>query len=143
MHDWLREDLTRIREAAVTGSVRGRVGRPLAVHCAAFCSALTRHHTGEDAGAFPALAAAFPELRAVLAKLEEDHVLIAGIIARVEEIARVVGEGSGTAELVGELDGLAAILESHFSFEERRIVRALDDLAGAPAEMLGVDPPRI
>jgi len=29
---------------------------------------------------------------------------------------------------VRELDGLAAILESHFGFEERRIGRALDSL---------------
>jgi Hemerythrin HHE cation binding domain len=77
--------------------------RPLAVHCPAFCAALTRHHTGEDAGAFPALAARFPELRPLLAKTAEDHVLISGIVARIEEIA-----ASGDPALAAELHGLAS-----------------------------------
>jgi hypothetical protein len=56
--------------------------------------------------------------------MAEDHVLIAGIVARVEAAA---ADGAP-----GELDGLAAILESHFSFEERRLRAALDVLDGAP-----------
>jgi hypothetical protein len=106
--------------------------RPLAVHCPAFCAALTRHHTGEDAGAFPALAARFPELRPLLAKTAEDHVLISGIVARIEEIA-----ASGDPALAAELHGLAAIVESHFAFEERRIREALDALDGSAVDLLG------
>jgi hypothetical protein len=66
-------------------------------------------------------------------------VLIAGITARVEEIA---GEPAGerSAELVAELDGLGAILESHFAFEERRIRDALDELGGSAVELLGARP---
>jgi hypothetical protein len=55
-------------------------------------------------------------------------VLIAGIVARVEAAA---ADGAP-----GELDGLAAILESHFSFEERRLREALDELDGSP-DLLG------
>jgi hypothetical protein len=106
--------------------------RPLAVHCPAFCAALTRHHTGEDAGAFPALAARFPELRPLLAKTAEDHLLISGIVARIEEVA-----ASGDPALAAELDGLAAIVESHFAFEERRIREALDALHGSAVDLLG------
>jgi len=126
IHDSLRADLRRLQVGVRTP------GRPLAVHCLAFSEALTRHHTGEEAGAFPALAARFPELAPLLDKMAEDHVFIARIVARVEEIA-----ASGDPSPAGELDGLAAITESHFSFEERRIRDALDSLDGSPGELLG------
>jgi hypothetical protein len=126
IHDALRADLRRLRAGEADP------GRPLAVHCLAFCAALTRHHTGEDTGAFPALAARFPELEPLLAKMAEDHWLIAGIVDRIEELAT-----AGNPALPGELDGLAAIMESHFSFEERRIRDALDQLEGSPPDLLG------
>ena len=130
IHDALREDLRRLR------TVRRPVERSLGAHCLAFCTTLTRHHTGEEDGAFPALAARFPDLRPLLRTMAEDHVLIAGITARVEAIAHELADGDSPA-LVAELDGLAAILESHFAFEERRIRSALDQLDGDAARLLG------
>ncbi|MGR7024687.1 hemerythrin domain-containing protein [Geodermatophilus sp. URMC 62] len=132
IHDALRADLRALR-AAAAGGAPADVRRTLPAHCLAFCAALTAHHTGEDAGAFPALAERFPELAPVLAKMAEDHGWIAGILARVEELA---AEGT-SPRLAGELDGLAAIVESHFSFEERRIADALDRLPGSAAGLLG------
>ena len=66
-------------------------------------------------------------------KLIEDHALVAGIVRRIRELltAGPASPGSaslGSAALVRELDGLTAILESHFGYEERRIARALDAL---------------
>jgi iron-sulfur cluster repair protein YtfE (RIC family) len=106
----------------------------LATHCAAFCAAVTTHHTGEDTTVFPALAARHPELRDVLAGLQHDHEMIAAILRRAAELAAAL-DAPGTR---AELDGLAAILRSHFSWEERRLVAALDavqspELAGAVA----------
>jgi Hemerythrin HHE cation binding domain len=74
IHVWLREELARLR-ADVGSYLDGRGERPrdLKVHCLSFCSALTRHHAGEDVGAFPLLAKASPELRPVIAQLEDDH----------------------------------------------------------------------
>ena len=126
IHDTLRAELRRLQDG-----VRDP-GRPLAVRCLAFCAALTGHHTGEDAGAFPALVDRFPELAPLLAGMAEDHHLISPIVARIEEVA-----ASGDPALAGELDGLAAIMESHFSFEERRIRNALDSLDGPAGELLG------
>lgn len=130
IHDRLRADLRRLRAGGT------EAGRPLAVHCLAFCDALTRHHTGEDVGAFPALAAQFPELAPVLQKMAEDHVLIAGIVTRVEELGQELA-GGGSPALTAELDGLAAIMESHFAFEERRVRAALNVLDGAATDLLG------
>ncbi|MBB3086368.1 hemerythrin domain-containing protein [Geodermatophilus sabuli] len=136
IHDGLRAQLRRLQAAAAAGAAPD-ARRPLPVHCLAFCAALTRHHTGEDAGAFPALVAAFPELRPVLGKMAEDHAMISGIALRVEQIAGELAVGGDGLRLAGELDGLAAIMESHFSFEERRIRAALDALGGSAADLLG------
>jgi hypothetical protein len=130
IHDALRDDLRRLRTGATLP------GRSPAAHCLTFCAALTRHHTGEQRGAFPALAARFPDLRPLLEKMAEDHVLVAGITARVEAIAREMADARSPA-LLAELDGLAAILDSHFAFEERRIRGALDELGGSATELLG------
>lgn len=101
----------------------------LLTHCLAFCTALTSHHQGEDNGMFAQLLRERPELAATIANLVEDHGLIASILSRVGELADRAVEPRGSAlEAIGrELDGLAAIMESHFSYEERTISEALDD----------------
>jgi hypothetical protein len=84
------------------------------------------------------LAALGQELVRVHDRLRED-------LDRLREAAvsgRPESGGARAARLVGELDGLSATLESHFTFEEHRIVQALGALrTEAPAaELLGVDP---
>jgi hypothetical protein len=100
----------------------------LATHCLAFCAALTAHHRGEDAGMFADLLRARPDLAGTIEKLVEDHTLITGILSRVGDLANRAAASRGrTLEAIGrELDGLAAIMESHFGYEERAIGRALD-----------------
>jgi len=98
--------------------------REPADHCLAFCAALTRHHTEEDTSVFPVLAARHPELREVLEGLERDHLLVAGMLRRVAELAADLDADGVRAEL----DGLAALLESHFTWEEKRLVAALNAL---------------
>lgn len=72
--------------------------------------------------------AAAPDLAPVIDKLIEDHHLVAGILQRIRELLAPGRPPSGPGALVRELDGLTAILESHFSYEERRIARALDTM---------------
>jgi hypothetical protein len=66
------------------------------------------------------------------------------VVGRIEQAAArfAASPGDGAARLAGELDGLAAIMESHFAFEERSILRALDELrTDVPAaEFFGTDP---
>ncbi|WP_433634521.1 hemerythrin domain-containing protein [Nocardia sp. CA-120079] len=141
IHDWLRTELTRIR-ADVTAYAAGSELRPtqLRAHCTAFCAALTRHHTGEDIAGFPALAGQFPELAQVLAELRTDHQLVAEILRRLTELLDSIGPDNADT-VRRELDGLAAILESHFHWEERRLVQAFDELEmgnRTGEELLGV-----
>lgn len=71
-----------------------------------------------------------PDLAGTVAKLIEDHQMITGILSRVHELAdRAVASGGAARDAIGrELDGLVAIMESHFGYEERAISRALDDV---------------
>lgn len=131
-HMSLREELDNPRDNVddwLDGHFEGP--RELWAHCMTFCSAVSRHHTDEDAGMFPALAEQFPELRPVLEQLGHDHDVVAGILRRLEELPGTVGprpDETETRLVRGELEGLAALLESHFTYEEKRIVDALNSL---------------
>jgi len=135
VHDDLRRRVRALRDGLDRDEASGMdAGSPLdglLEHCVGFCRALQAHHTGEDDGLFAALRVERPELGPMLDKLVEDHHLVAGILGRVavlaHEAAGAVGEGH-RARLVGELDGLTAIMSSHFAFEERSISAALDGL---------------
>jgi hypothetical protein len=125
IHVRLREQLADLREGY----------RPeFEVHCRAFCAAVTRHHTAEDTSVFPVLAARHPELRDFLAELERDHRIIAGLLTR---LAAVAAEPAETVR--GELDGLAAVLETHFIGEEKRLTGVLNALSRAVPLDLGSD----
>lgn len=126
VHQWLREELASLRDN-LDAYLSGEADRPmpLQAHCLTFCQALTRHHTGEDRGPFPALAEQFPELRPTIDRLMQDHDLISGILARMETI--LTGPDD-VRKVRKEIDGLAAIMESHFAYEERTIFAALNAL---------------
>jgi hypothetical protein len=110
-HQRLRDQLDDLRSSP---------GRDLLLHCTTFCTALTRHHTGEDDGAFPVLAAEYPELRPVLEELARDHVLIADALQRLQNLDPQQNET--------ELATVAALLETHFTYEERKLTAALNAL---------------
>ncbi|WP_369229049.1 hemerythrin domain-containing protein [Streptomyces sp. R21] len=129
-HQELRRQIGEIRTSIGHRRLSDDV---LLTHCLAFCAALTSHHQGEDDGMFSELLRQRPDLAATVTNLVEDHGLISSILSQVSELADRAAESRGPAlEAIGrELDGLAAIMESHFSYEERTISEALDD--GIPA----------
>jgi hypothetical protein len=137
IHLWLSAELARLQASLDAPS------RDLRAHCLTFCAALGRHHTGEDAGAFQLLAEEAPELRPVIANLITDHEVVAGILERVE--ALLGGDAAvPVAQVRAELAGLAALLESHFRYEEKRLVSALNALTGRPGtteDLLGLTAP--
>jgi hypothetical protein len=92
-------------------------GRDLHLHCMTLCGAVTRHHTAEDATVFPLLAGRHPELASFLRDLRRDHEILAGMLLRLER-----------ATTHEELDGVSAVLETHFIGEEKRLVAVLDAL---------------
>ncbi len=138
VHHRLREAL-RVTRAALDSGATGRPAeRDLLLFCHGFCTALTGHHQGEDHRLFPVIAAAHPEVRETLRKLEQDHASIAHLLEDLQAAA----EGSGPPErLESHLDGVAAIMESHFHYEERQLLTILDamELDADPHDVFGPD----
>lgn len=125
VHERLRGALRLSREAAAEGRDLPGPGRELLLFCHGFCSALDGHHRGEDALLFPAVEAAHPDLAPRLRKLEQDHAMIGTLIAGLQ---RAVDRADPPTALAQHLEGLAAIMESHFGFEERTLLGILDRL---------------
>jgi hemerythrin len=72
----------------------------------------------------------------VIAKLREDHQMIAALLRGFEA---AVSSAAGADQLARHLQGLSAIMESHFSYEERQlsdVLVALDRTAD-PHDLLG------
>lgn len=128
VHLWLREELATLREDIDVRLSGGGRARDLRAHCLTFCSALNRHHTGEDGGAFPELAEHFPELRPVLDELRRDHRLVEDSLGRLQALLDGLDDDPDPVQVRTELDSLAALMETHFVYEEKRIVAALNAL---------------
>jgi hemerythrin-like domain-containing protein len=135
-HVYLRELLEDLRDEVEAGGAVSPSGRDLRAHCLSFCQAITSHHTGEDDGAFPVLAEQYPELRPVLAELKRDHYLVASALRRIELLNQI--DPSAQAQ---ELATVAALLETHFTYEERKLLtafNALTDITAADRERLAL-----
>jgi hemerythrin-like domain-containing protein len=136
VHVRIREALDVTRGAVREGRVDDRASRDLLLYCHGFCAALDGHHQGEDRALFPALEAAHPHLAPVLRSLERDHSSIAWLL---QGLRGAVDSGAATSELEQHLDGVAALLDNHFRYEERALLVLLDDLelTASPSEVLG------
>jgi hemerythrin HHE cation binding domain-containing protein len=125
-HIRLRELLGELRDGTYAGV-------DLATHCLTFCSVLTAHHSAEDDDGFPVLAKHFPELRPVLTELSRDHRQVAEVLDRLKAVPTM---DAATAER--ELDTLAALLETHLVYEEKKLVAALNELRPGDEEAKAV-----
>ncbi|MFJ7059936.1 hemerythrin domain-containing protein [Streptomyces microflavus] len=136
VHHRLREALDVTRASLADGTAGESATRELLLYCHGFCAALDSHHQGEDRTLFPAIAAAHPELRPVLRSLEQDHSMIAHLLGGLRA---AVDRAAPPEELDQHLEGIAALMENHFRYEERQLLAVLAtlELAAAPGEVLG------
>jgi hemerythrin-like domain-containing protein len=136
VHDRLREALRVTGEALAAGGTSGPATRDLLLFCHGFCTALGGHHEGEDRELFPAIAAAHPELGDTLRALQQDHSMIAHLLTGMQA---AIERAAPAAELDRHREGVAAIMESHFRYEERQLLSVLDTLAldADPRDVLG------
>ncbi|ROO85732.1 hemerythrin HHE cation binding domain-containing protein [Actinocorallia herbida] len=134
-HQRLREALRVTRESLEAGDTAS-ARADLLLYCKGFCAALDGHHVREDVGLFPELAERHPSLRPVIAKLKQDHAMIATLLGQFD---RAISSAAPPGELSGHLEGLAAIMESHFRYEERQLLGVLAslELDADPHDLLG------
>lgn len=136
VHGRLRDALAATRAALDAGEPAAAASRDLLLFCHGFCVALTGHHVGEDRELFPALASRHPELRDTLRRLEQDHAMMAHLIAGLDD---AVSAFATAADLDAHVTGLAAIMENHFRYEEKELLPALEtlELDADPRAVLG------
>jgi hemerythrin-like domain-containing protein len=136
VHQRLRQALAVSREAVQDGASAERAGRDLLIFCHGFCTALDGHHRGEDHALFPAIEGSHPHLAPVLRNLERDHSMIGHLLGDLRE---ALDRAAAHVELDRHLEGVAAIMENHFRYEERQLLTVLEDLQlDAPVqEVLG------
>ncbi len=128
VHLWLRAELAALREDTDAYLAGGTRARDLRAHCLTFCSALSRHHAGEDDTAFPRLAEQFPGLRPVLEQLRRDHRLVEDSLQRLQALLHGLDQQMDPVVVRSELDSFAALMETHLVYEEKRIASALNAL---------------
>ena len=136
VHARLRAALGLIRTAIAEGRAGEAATRDLLLYCRGFCAALDGHHRGEDHTLFPAIKAAHPEWGPVLRNLTQDHSMIAHLLSGLQAAA---DRGASVAELDRHIEGVAAIMENHFRYEERQLLSVLDALSldASREEVLG------
>jgi hemerythrin-like domain-containing protein len=136
VHRRLRQALAVSRDAARDSADADRAGRDLLLYCHGFCTALDGHHHGEDRALFPAIEQSHPHLAPVLRNLERDHSMIGHLLGSLRE---ALDRAASPGELERHLEGVAAIMENHFRYEERQLLTVLEELHldGATGDVLG------
>lgn len=124
-HQRLRDALDVARESVATGDSPAEPASDLLLFCKGFCSALSGHHGAEDAVLFPEIERRHPELTDILAKLRQDHSMIEYLIVALDNATQ---RGDRGEVLEQHLDGIGAVMESHFRYEERELLSVLEKL---------------
>jgi hemerythrin-like domain-containing protein len=152
VHDHLRRELTEVRDlleqvkagAVPAGRARAVLGEmtvrqhnwTLGAYCATYCSLLTQHHGLEDSAVFPHLRRADPPLVPVIDRLEQEHVIIHGVVEGVDRaLVNLVREPGDYTELQQAVDLLTDALLSHLSYEEREITGPLSRYGFYPGQI--------
>ncbi len=124
VHRRLRDALGLARSAVEDGGSGPEAARDLQLYCVGFCAALTGHHRAEDATLFDVVLAAEPDLAPVVAELKRDHSMLDHLLGALQRAAL---SGADRDELLRHLDGIEAVMETHFRYEEKKIVPLLDE----------------
>ncbi|MCG7523152.1 hemerythrin domain-containing protein [Streptomyces sp. OfavH-34-F] len=124
VHGKLRKALALAR-AGLDGGDPADAATDLLLFCHGFCAALSGHHRAEDGSLFPELVRARPDLAPVVAKLTQDHNMIEHLIGGLR---KAVADSSDPEVAHRHLDGIEAVMETHFKYEEKQLGAVLDGM---------------
>ncbi|MFI9575066.1 LLM class flavin-dependent oxidoreductase [Microbispora rosea] len=142
IHDHLRRELTQIRDAleqvaagrSDAAELRSMINEltmrqnywTLGTFCASYCRLLTTHHTIEDEHMFPMLAAAQESLAPVVARLEQEHEVIAGVLTQLDAaLVAMIDDPDRLDGVRDQVELLSDVLLSHLRYEEEELVEPI------------------
>ncbi|MFI7040275.1 LLM class flavin-dependent oxidoreductase [Microbispora rosea] len=142
IHDHLRRELTQIRDAleqvaagrSDAAALRSMINEltmrqnywTLGTFCASYCRLLTTHHTIEDEHMFPMLAAAQESLAPVVARLEQEHEVIAGVLTQLDAaLVAMIDDPDRLDGVRDQVELLSDVLLSHLRYEEEELVEPI------------------
>ncbi|MEA2651807.1 MAG: hypothetical protein QOI85_1528 [Chloroflexota bacterium] len=154
VHDLLRRELSDLRDmlrqvrdgamqagdamAALNEMALRQNDWTLGAVCARYCSVVAQHHGAEDAAMFPHLARSEPQLKPVIGRLTEEHVVIHDAIEEVDRaLAQHITRPENHDAIQGAIDYLTDALLSHFAYEEQELMEPLARLGLSPAQLPG------
>ena len=142
VHDHLRAELTQLRgvirqveRGTVTAAqARGFLNEltlrqnnwALGAYCASYCRLVTEHHRIEDRAVFPHLRESDAGLVPVVDRLEQEHVVIHGVVEEVDRaLVAYLGDPNDVTGLQSAVDLLTDTLLSHLAYEEQQIIEPI------------------
>lgn len=137
VHDGYREQLRQVRDAVeevASDTAGGRLAArqnhwTLGTFCATFRRLLAVHHEVEHETTFPALAAEDPSLEPVIKKLEQEHEVIAELLARLDAAcAEMIANPARIDRVRTGVERLSRALSSHFAYEEEALAEPVGRL---------------
>jgi hemerythrin-like domain-containing protein len=96
----------------------------LGAYCQSYCGFVNGHHSLEDASVFPHLRHSDPAVAPVLDRLQDEHVVIHGLLDSLDHaLVALVGDNDVAAldSVEQSIDLLADRLLSHLAYEEREL----------------------
>ena len=104
--------------------------------CSRYCAVVTQHHGVEDATVFPHLARREPQLKPVIERLTEEHLVIHDAIQEVDRaLVQHMDRPENHDAIQGAIDYLSDALLSHLAYEEQELVEPLARLGFYPDQV--------
>ena len=142
VHDLLRSELSELRDilqqvrdgAMRAGDARAALNEmalrqndwTLGAFCARYCGVVTQHHGVEDASMFPHLTRREPQLKPVIDRLTEEHLVIHDAIQEVDRaLIEHMTRPQNHDAIQSAIDYLTDALLSHLAYEEQELVEPL------------------
>jgi alkanesulfonate monooxygenase SsuD/methylene tetrahydromethanopterin reductase-like flavin-dependent oxidoreductase (luciferase family) len=149
VHNHLRGELSQLGEmigqvaagSLDPGTARSEIAKltmrqnqwTVGAYCESYCRLVGMHHTVEDQALFPGLRSLDQRLAPVVDRLHAEHLVIAGVLERVDAalVTLITSPSTGMLELRSAVDLLTDTLLSHLSYEEGELVEPLGRLGPA------------
>jgi hypothetical protein len=152
VHDMLRAELSDLRdvllqvrgEEMLAGDARAALNEmtlrqndwTLGAICARYCGVVAQHYGAEDGSVFPHLARREPQLKPVIDRLTQEHLVIHQAIQEVDRaLVQHLTRPENHDAIQGAIDYLTDALLSHLAYEEQELVEPLARLGFYPDQV--------